>query len=223
MKKWEWELKKGNIWRAKEILRGHIAQIYQPDEYVAYGKLLYDLKDYYEAGKYLFAGGVEIDGKYKDAIYVFLERNNSLHLNEFMSKFPYRFSNAPYDSLPLSVIQYIESRFQLKEVEHQREKNKMGNSYEISKNTLFQKVQTKFYELILIVVIIFFIASVSIGAFTILHRIGTYVFGKDDNEHCVDICKTVSVESLQECIEKEHALIKRLDPSIQKIDHSKSY
>jgi tetratricopeptide (TPR) repeat protein len=51
--KWQIELEAGNIWRAKEILRSNIRWNYDTKIYLAYGKILFDVKDYYEAGKYL--------------------------------------------------------------------------------------------------------------------------------------------------------------------------
>ncbi len=222
MQKWEWELKKGNIWRAKEILRGHIAQIYQPDEYIAYGKLLYDLKDYYEAGKYLFAGGAEIDGKYKDAIYVFLERNNSVHLHEFMSRFPLNFARTSYEMLPTSVKTYIESHFSSEERETLKKENTIIYPATPTRIVCFlKKVKSRLYFIFWFAVTVFFTISFFVGIYTTLN----YIFEEknSEREYCINICKFAPSESLQECIEKEHALIKRLDPSIQKTDYSKSH
>ncbi len=216
MQKWEWELKKGNMWRAKEILRGHIAQIYQPEEYIAYGKLLYDLKDYYEAGKYLFAGGAEIDGNYKDAIYVFLERNNSVHLHEFMSKFPRSFTRTPYEVLPTSVRTYIESHFSYEERETLKKENTIIYPKAAPTKTVcfIKTLKRKLHALIWFAVTAFFIVSFFVGIYTTLK----YIFEdkNSEREHCINICKFSDSETLQKCMEKEYRLIKRLDPCIQK-------
>ena len=212
MEKWEWELKKGNVWRAKEILRGHIAQTYCPSEYLAYGKLLFEVKEYYEAGKYLFAGGAAIDGEYKDAIYVFLERNRYAHLNEFLSKFPRHFAKAPYDTLPSSVTAYLRTHFPTKEYSDFQNRKDVS----ISQPSFFQKVKDGFSFVYTLLIMLFFLVSLFVGAYTTLK----YLFEEKDihKEYCIDMCKIEPSESLKRCIEQEHLLIERLDPAIRKLD-----
>jgi len=52
------ELDNNQLWRVKEILRSRISSENDFELYFEYGKLLYQLYDYYEAGKYLFIGRV---------------------------------------------------------------------------------------------------------------------------------------------------------------------
>ena len=108
--KWKIELEKGNVWRAKEILRSYIGSIYDPEIYFEYGKILYDVKDYYEAGKYLFVSGADREGKYKDAIDVFLNREQNADKRQFLSKLPRKFMHEDYEKYPQNVREYLENR-----------------------------------------------------------------------------------------------------------------
>ena len=48
-------IQRGEVWRAKEILRGNIrVRGYDVDLYEQYGRLLLDIGEMSEAGKYLF-------------------------------------------------------------------------------------------------------------------------------------------------------------------------
>ncbi len=175
MKNWEYELKNDNIWRAKEILQGHIRQAYRPDEYLAYGKLLFELKDYYEAGKYLLAGGAQINGKYHEAIEIFLKRNHSVTLSGFMSRFTHKFSKAPYKTLPCPLIEYIENRFDPQEIERYKiESNKPTGSFELSSQTLSDTIKERLEVAAWIALALFGIASMIVGAYTILHWVSTH-------------------------------------------------
>ena len=52
-------VRRGEIWRAKEILRGSIrSRGYDTELYERYGRLLLDLQETLEAGKYLLLSGM---------------------------------------------------------------------------------------------------------------------------------------------------------------------
>ena len=67
-------VEKGEVWRAKEILRGNIASgSYDSQLYERYGMLLMELGELVEAGKYLFLSGRR-SPEYARAIEVYLSR-----------------------------------------------------------------------------------------------------------------------------------------------------
>lgn len=66
---------RGELWRAKEILRGNIRlRGYDVDLYERYGRLLLDIGEMSEAGKYLFLSG-RGSSEYEAAISMYLERH----------------------------------------------------------------------------------------------------------------------------------------------------
>ena len=68
-------IERGAGWRAKEILRGNIrVRGYDVDLYERYGRLLLDVGEISEAGKYLFLSGRRA-AEYEDAISVYLTRH----------------------------------------------------------------------------------------------------------------------------------------------------
>jgi hypothetical protein len=78
----------GQAWRAKEILRGNIRNMgFAPRLYQRYGKLLLELGDKYEAGKYLFLSGQRED-EYRQAISLFLDRQRRNPPNDIVLRFP---------------------------------------------------------------------------------------------------------------------------------------
>ena len=67
-------VQRGEVWRAKEILRGNIASgSYDSQLYERYGMLLMELGELVEAGKYLFLSGRR-SPEYARAIDVYLSR-----------------------------------------------------------------------------------------------------------------------------------------------------
>ena len=67
-------VQRGEVWRAKEILRGNIASgSYDSQLYERYGLLLTELGELVEAGKYLFLSGRR-SPEYERAIEVYLSR-----------------------------------------------------------------------------------------------------------------------------------------------------
>ena len=68
-------IERGEIWRAKEILRGNVRiRGYDFDLYERYGRLLLDIGETSEAGKYLFLSGRRLP-QYEEAVEVYLERH----------------------------------------------------------------------------------------------------------------------------------------------------
>ena len=69
------ELAAGRLWRAKEILQGRLRSAgYDTELYERYGKLLLQLGDHCEAGKYLFLSGSH-ESAYEDSIGTYLHRH----------------------------------------------------------------------------------------------------------------------------------------------------
>jgi hypothetical protein len=78
----------GQAWRAKEILRGNIRNSgFAPRLYERYGRLLLELGEQYEAGKYLFLSG-ERDRAYEESISLFLRRQRGNPPNDIALRFP---------------------------------------------------------------------------------------------------------------------------------------
>lgn len=162
--KWQIELEAGNSWRAKEILRSNIRWNYDTKIYLVYGKILYDVKDYYEAGKYLFIAGEALDGEYKDAINIFLERHNRTDTYNFISNFPRRFVQEDFDNYPKSVQNYLQNRgYDKKDFV----KFKRDNQYVQTKSPIWIKGLG-------IISLIFVMASLVVGGVTIIE----YFLGK---------------------------------------------
>ena len=68
-------IQRGEVWRAKEILRGNIrVRGYDVDLYEQYGRLLLDIGEMSEAGKYLFLSGRR-SAEYEKATSLYLERH----------------------------------------------------------------------------------------------------------------------------------------------------
>ena len=68
-------VQRGQVWRAKELLRGNIGSgSYDSPLYERYGQLLLDLGEAHEAGKYLFLSGRRRP-EFDEAIKVYLSRH----------------------------------------------------------------------------------------------------------------------------------------------------
>ena len=68
-------IQRGEVWRAKEILRGNIrVRGYDVDLYERYGRLLLDIGEMSEAGKYLFLSGRR-SPEYEETVSVYLARH----------------------------------------------------------------------------------------------------------------------------------------------------
>ena len=159
--KWQLEFEANNIWRAKEILRSIIRWRYDTEIYLAYGKILYDVKDYYEAGKYLFIAGEKTDGQYSRAIEIFLDRHQYADFNQLMSNFPKRFIQENFDNYPRNVQKYMDMRGYKKKT---FEKFNEDNRYVQKPSSLFSKI-------VGLVLFSFAMASLVIGGMTIFNWI----------------------------------------------------
>ena len=94
----------GRVWRAKEILQGHVGTYpYDPALYEAYGSLLESMGDSVQAGRYLFLGGV---GEGSAAVDLFLSRHRDP--NDLIGTFPVRAKLRSFDAYPDSVRQHLE-------------------------------------------------------------------------------------------------------------------
>ena len=196
MQSWEWEYKKGQLWRAKEILRGHIANKYDPKEYLAYGKILYELHDLYEAGKYLFAGGESIDGKYKDAINLFLERNAYKDLNDFLSLFPRQFQKSSF--YPESVREFLQERY------GEKAKKQITEAISESNNNggWRAKVEEKIIGFLVTALVLYLFFSLIVG----IKETATWVFQKFDGakaQECQKAWRENCERLFQKCLREQ--------------------
>lgn len=103
-------IERGETWRAKEILRGNVGSgSYDSQLYERYGKLLLDLGELVEAGKYLFLSGRR-HPEYDEAIAVYLSRHPESRPELLFRSFP---SGARFRELhryPLEVRRVLEER-----------------------------------------------------------------------------------------------------------------
>lgn len=95
----EAEIAAGRPWRAKEILRGNLVARWQPELVERYGRLLMDLGDHFEAGRFLFASGVRT-AEYEGAIALFLRRHRRSGPDNFLAQLPRPFRRQSFDALP---------------------------------------------------------------------------------------------------------------------------
>ena len=106
----EAETSAGRLWRAKEMLRGCIGSesyALEPDLLEAYGRLLDQLCDRYDAGKYLFLSG-KCDPEYSEAIELYLARNKKACASELIAQFPAAIRHHGLGHLPDNVRRRLE-------------------------------------------------------------------------------------------------------------------
>ena len=99
LKRAEAEIAAGRVWRAKEILRGALSSSAEPALLERYGRLLDELGDRYEAGKYLFLSGAR-PPEYADAIDLFLMRTARRSGADFVQLFPASVRRLAFQDLP---------------------------------------------------------------------------------------------------------------------------
>lgn len=97
------EVEAGRAWRAKEILRGHVAASW-PGQVVSerYGVLLANLGDRLEGDKYLFLSGVR-KPEYTVHISLFLSRHGRSGPENLLAQFPRSFRRQRFLDLPLQL------------------------------------------------------------------------------------------------------------------------
>ena len=103
-------IERGETWRAKEMLRGNVGSgSYDSQLYERYGKLLLDLGELVEAGKFFFLSGRRRP-EYDEAIAVYLSRHPESRPELLFYSFP---SGARFRELhryPLEVRRVLEER-----------------------------------------------------------------------------------------------------------------
>jgi hypothetical protein len=94
------QVAKGNLWRAKEILRGSINNVgYDAKLFEALGAVLLKMSDLPEAGRFLFLSAAR-QPEYEQAIEVFLRRHRCAHWRDFFNVFPRRARLATLSEYP---------------------------------------------------------------------------------------------------------------------------
>lgn len=97
------EVAAGRPWRAKEIIRGNIANAWPDPEVVErYGQVLLDMGDELEAGKYLWLSGVRTK-QYEKAITLFLSRHGRHGAKVLLAQLPKTVRRVEFDRLPTEV------------------------------------------------------------------------------------------------------------------------
>jgi len=97
------EVAAGRPWRAKEIIRGNIANAWPHPEVVErYGQVLLDMGDELEAGKYLWLSGVRTK-QYEKPITLFLSRHGRHGVNVLLAQLPKTLRRVEFDQLPSEV------------------------------------------------------------------------------------------------------------------------
>lgn len=112
IQKAEAEISAGRLWRAKEILRGSIGSAsyaLEPDLLEAYGRLLDQLGDRYEAGKYLFLSGKD-SPNYEQAVALYLNRNRRAAASELIAQFPRAIRHHGLGHLPENARHILEQK-----------------------------------------------------------------------------------------------------------------
>ena len=103
-------LQRGQVWRAKELLRGNIGSgSYDSPLYERYGRLLLDLGEAHEAGKYLFLSGRRRP-EFDEAIKVYLSRHPQDRPEVLYYSFPSAARFRQIARYPLAVRRVLEER-----------------------------------------------------------------------------------------------------------------
>ena len=108
----EVEIAAGRLWRAKEMLRGCMGSgsyALEPDLLEAYGRLLNQLGDRYEAGKYLLLSG-KTSTTYSEAISLYLDRNKRTVASDLIAQFPAAIRHHGLGHLPDNVRSILEQK-----------------------------------------------------------------------------------------------------------------
>lgn len=101
------ERQAGRLWRAKEILRGHIgAKPYDVSLYLEFGEVLLELGDVPDAGKFLFLAGSELP-QHAEAVQVSLERHGK-SVTQLQAHFPSRARGLAPEAYPPLVQRVLE-------------------------------------------------------------------------------------------------------------------
>jgi len=97
-------LAEGCLWRAKEILQGHLATSkYDVVLFEKYGLVLLEMGDLLEAGKYLFLSGIR-KPEYRESISIYLGRYEKKNINLLFHTFPHAAQTSEFTTYPESVV-----------------------------------------------------------------------------------------------------------------------
>ncbi len=125
------EAEKGRLWRAREIFQGslsHESHVLEPEFLEAYGVLLNELGDRFQAGKYLFLSGRRHE-VYTEAISLFLDRNSRTHINDLIRQFPALIRRQGLGHLSENVRKELEVRgANLKDLKRRQERSSDSSS-----------------------------------------------------------------------------------------------
>ncbi len=103
-------LNSGELWKARDILRGRItSSAYSPDLYEQLGVVLLRMADVPEAGKYLFLSGRR-QPEYDAAIGVFLHRHGRHGWRHLVASFPSSARRGRIEALPTRVLEALKER-----------------------------------------------------------------------------------------------------------------
>lgn len=106
-KKVERAIQQGDLWRAKEILRGRVGNTgYDPELFEKYGVLLLRTGDAYEAGKFLFLSGVR-NTEYAQALQVFVGRYKQRKPDRLLHAIPKHIRKADIAQWPKSTVEEL--------------------------------------------------------------------------------------------------------------------
>jgi hypothetical protein len=104
------QLRAGDLGRAKQILKSRLQQTgFDPDALEQIGWILLQMRDPFEAGRYLFLAGRDLPS-YRPAIETFLARTRRLGLREFTSLWPAQLRRTKLADLPPAVREELRSR-----------------------------------------------------------------------------------------------------------------
>jgi hypothetical protein len=93
----------GQLWRAKEILAGRIGSAdFSPELCEQFGKLLLQMGDDLQAGKYLFLSGVRLT-EYESAIRLYVRRYSRAGWQSLLGSFPAAARRAVWADMPQTV------------------------------------------------------------------------------------------------------------------------
>lgn len=97
------EIVNGRAWRAKEILRSTFPKEFDPEHCEVYGRVLLQMDDLYEAGRYLFVSGGR-NPEYQPAIEVFIERFLELKMKKRWAVLPGRIHHVVTQDWPATTV-----------------------------------------------------------------------------------------------------------------------
>jgi tetratricopeptide (TPR) repeat protein len=157
-KRIENEINNNRIWKAKEILQGMIkSQPYDEELYYQYAKILYNLGDFVESGKYFLLSDTS-SKEYKQAIDEFLKRYDA---QNYFSHFPRMFKKVPINNYPknLKNLMIEKPTIQRYIKEYQEYQNDYQSAY---KEDFIDKAMGIFIGLIVLLIISIFLLGAGV-------------------------------------------------------------